>query len=411
MRDDFVTALDLGTSKTCVLLGKKGEKNKPEIIGLGFIPDSGLKKGIVADMKKTIGTIEKAVAQAEKLRNCTVHALFANVGGAHVKKINSQGSVKISNKNNQILKENVENSIRRARDSAVTTDGKIVTTIPQEYIVDGGKGIKKPEGMIGQKLKANVLLVAGKKNSIENVEQSISQAGFDLEDIYSGALASSEAVLTEAEKEIGVFLLDIGAGTTDTLIYLQGMIKGLDTLPVGGKHITNDLAIGLRVPIAESERLKKEYGWCLESLITDHKQEIPTTDSTGKVSKTNFTALAEIIEPRMEEIFLLTKKILDRSGYSKLIGAGVVITGGTSLLKGIKELGEKIFKMPVRIGVPENFIGFENRIYSPIFSTAVGLLRYGLKKREEIGGLSRFPQNNRMVKLYKKLRRKFNDFF
>ena len=411
MKDDFVTALDLGTNKTCVLLGRKGEKNKCEIIGVGCVPISGLKKGVVIDLKKTITAIGTVVEQAEKPRNLIAHSLFANIGGSHIKGANCQGVVEISNKNQEILKEDIKNSIRVARASGVSADRGIITTIPQEYIIDAEKEIKEPEGMVGQKLETKVFLVSGKKNSIQNVETCIGDAGFGLEDIYSGALASSEAVLTRAEKEIGVFFLDIGAGTTDIIIYCNGMVKEINVLPVGGDHITNDLGIGLRAPISESERLKKDYGCCLESLITDHKLEIPIRDSMGRSSKTGLTSLAEIIEPRMEEIFLLTKRTLDRSGCSNLIGAGVVITGGTSLLKGIEELGEKIFKMPVRIGKPRNVIGFEKNIYNPIFSTAVGLLQYGLKRREETEHVPRFSQNNPLVRFYKKARRTFNDFF
>jgi len=411
MRDDFVTALDLGTNKTCVLLGRKGEKNKCEIIGLGSVPISGLKKGVVIDLKRTIAAIEKAVEKAEGPRNLTIHSLFTNIGGSHIKGMNCQGVVEISNKNQEILKEDVESSIRVAKASGVSTDREIISTIPQEYIIDSEKEIKEPEGMIGRKLETKIFLISGKKNSIQNVERCITEAGFGLEDIYPGALASSEAVLTKAEKEIGVFFLDIGAGTTDIIIYLNGTVKEINVLPVGGNHITNDLAIGLRAPISESERLKKDYGYCLESLITDHKLEIPIRDSMGKPSKIGLTSLAEIIEPRMEEILLLAKRTLDRSGCSNLIGAGVVITGGTSLLKGVEELGEKIFKMPMRIGKPRNVIGFEENIYNPIFSTAVGLLQYGLKRRGATKHIPRFPQNNPLVRFYKKAKRTFNDFF
>jgi len=411
MKDDFVTALDLGTNKTCVLLGRKGEKNKCEIIGLSCVPISGLKKGVVIDLKKTITAIGTVVEQAEKPRNLIAHSLFANIGGSHIKGANCQGVVEISNKNQEILKEDIESSIRAARASGVSADREIISTIPQEYIVDSEKEIKKPEGMVGKKLETKVFLISGKKNPIQNVERCIGDAGFGLEDIYPGALASSEAVLTQAEKEIGVFFLDIGAGTTDIIIYCNGMVKEINVLPVGGDHITNDLAIGLRTPISESERLKKDYGCCLESLITDHKLEIPIRDSMGRSSKTGLTSLAEIIEPRMEEIFLLAKRTLDRSGCSSVIGAGVVISGGTSLLKGVEELGEKIFKMPVRIGKPRNVVGFEKNIYNPIFSTAVGLLQYGLKRREETEHVPRFPQNNPLVRFYKKVRRTFNDFF
>ncbi len=412
MKDDFVTALDLGTSKTCALLGRKGEKNKCEIIGVGFIPTSGLRKGAVIDLRKTTTTIEKAVEKAERPRNLTAHTLFVNIGGSHIKGINCQGAVEISNKNQEILKEDVENSIKVAKASSVSTEREIIATIPQEYVVDTESEIKKPEGMFGRRLEAKIFLVTGEKNSIQNVERCISGAGFGLEDIHLGVLASAESVLTQPEKEIGAFFLDIGGGTTDTIIYLKGVIKAINILPVGGDHITNDLAIGLRVPIAESERLKKEYGCCLESLITDHKLEIPLIDSMGRVfSKTGLASLAEIIEPRMEEIFLLTKRILNRSSYSSLIGAGVVLTGGTSLLKGAKELGEKIFEMPVRIGRPRNIIGFEKSIYNPIFSTAVGLLQYGLRRREAREHIPRFPQNNPLVRFYKKVRRTFSDFF
>ncbi len=225
MKDDFVTALDLGTSKTCVLLGRKGEKNKCEIIGVGFISTSGLKKGIAIDLRKTIATIEKAVEKAERPRNLTAHTLFVNIGGSHIKGINCQGAVEISNKNLEILKEDIENSIKVAKASCVSTEREIITTIPQEYVVDTESEIKEPEGMFGRRLEAKVFLVTGKKNSIQNVERCISEAGFGLEDIYLGALAGAESVLTQPEKEVGVFFLDIGGGTTDTIVYLKGMVK------------------------------------------------------------------------------------------------------------------------------------------------------------------------------------------
>ncbi|OIO35078.1 MAG: cell division protein FtsA [bacterium (Candidatus Ratteibacteria) CG_4_10_14_3_um_filter_41_18] len=412
MRDDFVTALDLGTSKTCVLLGRESEKGKGEILGVGLVSFSGLKKGVIIDLKKSIASIEKAVEEAERPKNLTAHSLFVNINGNHVKGINCQGTVEISNKNQEILKGDVDNSIQMAKASSISTDRQLIDGICQEYIVDSQGGIEKPIGMFGKKLEAKVFFVTGEKNPIHNVEKSISEAGFGLDAIHLGALASAESVLTEEEKGIGVLLLDLGAGTTEMAIYLNGVIKEISVLPLGGDHITNDLAIGLRVPLTESERLKKNYGWCLESLITDHKLEIPTVNSEGKsFYKVGLTSLAEIIEPRAEEIFFLSKQMLDRSGYANLIGAGVVLTGGTSLLKGIEQLGKKIFKMPVRIGKPRNIVEFEKTINSPIFSTAVGLLDYGLKKRREAGHRPRFSQNNPLVKCYKKVRKTFSDFF
>jgi len=378
----IITGLDIGTTKVCVVIGQINDLGNIDIIGVGVAPSSGLRRGVVVNIDNTVNSINKAVEEAELMAGIEVESVYTGIAGGHIKSFNNRGVVAVSSKSKEITKADVERVIDSARAISIPIDREVIHVIPQEFIVDDQGGIKKPIGMSGVRLEAEVHIVTGAVASIENIIKSVNRAGYEVEDIVLEPLASAEAVLTEEEKELGVILIDLGGGTTDMVMYINGSIWHTSVIALGGNHVTNDIAIGLRTPITSAEVIKKQYGIALTSKVDPHEIiEVPGVGGrpSKKVEKMQ---LASIIEPRMREIFELVKREIKMSGFDEMIGAGAVLTGGAALLEGSVELCEEILEIPVRMGEPSDKItGLKDKVESPQFATGVGLVLYGSKNK------------------------------
>ncbi|MBN2468305.1 MAG: cell division protein FtsA [Deltaproteobacteria bacterium] len=371
---NMVVGVDVGTTKTCVLIGEK-TPDGVDIVGIGVHPSLGLKKGIIIDVEATIESIRHAVHEAERMADYEVEAVYTGISGAHIKGFNSHGVVAV--KNREIKRSDIKRSIDAARAVTIPVDREIIHVLPQEYIVDDQGGIRDPLGMSGMRLEAKVHVVTGAIASAKNIVKCANQTGLDVKDIILEQLGSSEAVLTDDEKDLGSVMIDIGGGTTDIAVFLKGSIGHTSVIPIGGNHFTSDIAIGMRTPVKEAERIKKEYGCALPGTVNrDETIEVMSVD--GKESRAvSRRRLCEIIEPRAEELFELIHKEIIKSELGELIGSGIVLTGGSALMPGIKEMAEKMLRLPVRIGYPQRTRGLTEVVNNPMYATAVGLLLYG----------------------------------
>lgn len=375
---NMVVGLDIGTTKICSIIGEK-TSDGIEIVGIGTSPSKGLKKGMIIDIEATIGSIRQAIKGAEKMAEYAIETVYTGISGSHIKSFNSHGVTAV--KKREVKRSDIKRSIDAARAITIPADREIIHVLPQEFIVDDQGGIRDPLGMSGMRLEAKVHVVTGAVTSAQNLVKCANRTGLDVKDIILQQLASSEAVLTAEEKELGVALVDMGGGTTDTAIFFNGNISFTSVIPIGGNHFTSDIALGLRTPIKEAERIKKEYGSAFtHSVNRDEKIEIMSAD--GKENRmVSRRALCEIIEPRAEEVLELVHKEIMKSELIDFIGSGVVLTGGASMLLGIKEMAEKVFKLPVRIGYPQGVKGLKEVVNSPIYATGVGLVLYGDNKK------------------------------
>ncbi|MBP6941472.1 MAG: cell division protein FtsA [Syntrophorhabdaceae bacterium] len=374
--EDLLVGLDIGTTKICVVVGKVVD-GKVSIIGIGSHPSTGLRKGVVVNMDSTVNSIKKAVEEAELMAGITISSCLAGIGGAHIKSFNSNGVVAVKDK--EVKQDDIIRAIDAAKAVAIPADRELIHVIPQEFIVDDQDGIKDPIGITGVRLEVKVHIVTGSISSAQNVIKCCKLAGLEVDDIVLGQLASSEATLTPEEKEIGVALVDTGGGTSDIAIYSNGSIAYTAVLPFGGNNITNDIAIGLRTPLEEAEKIKKKYGCAFAGMIGANETiEVPSVG--GRKPRTlQRKTLADIIEPRVEEISLLIYEEIKKSGLERLLASGVVLTGGCANLEGIPELVENIFNLPSRRGYPIGVGGLTDVVNNPIYSTGVGLLLYGFK--------------------------------
>ncbi len=363
-RENLIVGLDIGTTKICAIVGNLTDEGL-DIVGIGTSPSRGLRKGVVINIESTVGAIRKAIQEAELMAGCEIKSVFAGIAGGHIKGFNSQGVIAI--KNREVNNEDIRRVIDAAKAIAIPMDREVIHILPQEFIIDDQDGIKEPLGMSGVRLEAKVHIVTGAVASAQNIIKSCNRAGVDVADIVLEQLASSEAVLAADEKELGVALIDIGGGTTDIAIFVDGAIKHTAVLSLGGNHLTNDIAVGLRTPMAEAEKIKQQYGCCLTSMVgKDETIEVPSVG--GREPRVlSRQLLAEILEPRVEEIFTLVNREIVKSGFEDLIASGVVITGGTSILPGMPELAEQIFNLPVRRGVPQDIGGLTDVVNSPIY--------------------------------------------
>lgn len=371
----IIVGLDIGTTKICTIVGELVDSNL-EIVGVGVAPSKGIRKGVVINIDDTVDAIKKSVQEAEMMSGSRISNVYVGIAGGHIKSYNSTGVIAIKNR---IV---TENDKRRVIDAAqainIPLDREILHVLPQEYIVDSQDGIDEPLGMSGVRLEVKVHVVTGAVSAIQNIIKCCKKAGLDVRNIVLEQLAASDAVLTEDEKNLGVALIDLGGGTTDIAIFHRGSIKYSSVLAMGGSHVTNDIAIGLRTPTLDAENLKIKYGCALSSLVNkDETIEVPTAGSR-KSKIVPRTTLADIIEPRMEEIFTLVNREIIKSEMEQYITSGIVLTGGTALLEGTVELAENIFNLPVRLGVPK-VTGVVESISSPQLSTAVGLVLHGSK--------------------------------
>lgn len=398
-KKDFVVGLDIGTTKICCIVGEiheVGLQSQVDIVGIGTSVSTGLRKGVVINIDSTVESISKAVEEAELMAGIEISTVYTGIAGGHIKSFNSTGIVAV--KDQEITEQDVQRVIDAAKAVAIPLDREVIHIIPQEYMINGQDGIREPVGMSGVRLEAKVHIVTGAVSSAQNIIKCANKAGLNVAEICLEPIASAEAVLSSDEKELGVVLVDIGGGTSDIAIFKEGAIVYTGVLAIGGSHMTNDIALGLRTPQAEAEKIKICHGCAMASLINpDETIEVPGVGGR----KPRIVArkhLAEIIEPRVEEIFSLIQREIMKSGFLEMLSGGIVITGGSTLLEGMPELAEFVFDMPVKRGFPQNIGGLRDVVNSPKFATAVGLLKYGARNIQK----SRFPIREKNI--YDKVR-------
>ncbi len=377
-QENLIVGLDIGTTKICAVVGEVSGTGV-HIIGIGNHPSIGLRKGVVVNMESTVESIKKAVEEAELMAGCEISSVYAGIAGGHITGFNSHGIIAI--KGREVTEQDVTRVIDAARAVAIPMDREVIHVIPQEFILDDQGGIHNPVGMAGVRLEARIHIVTGAVTSAHNIVKCANQAGLDVCDIVLQSLASGDAVLTNEEKELGTGLIDLGGGTSDLAIFSQKNIRHTFVLSLGGDNLTNDIAIGLRAPLAEAEKIKREFGTCLTSSINDNE----TIDVPGmggrKPRKLPRQILGEILEPRMEEIFNLIKIEIQRADMTNFMASGVVITGGSALLEGITDIAESVFELPVRLGKPQGISGLVDVVNNPMYATGVGLVLYGAKNQ------------------------------
>lgn len=403
----LIVGLDIGTTKVCAVIGEWTDGGI-EIIGIGSHESEGLRKGVVVNIDSTIESIRKAVEEAEIMSGCNIKSVYVGIAGGHIKSFNSYGIVAV--KGNEVDETDVKRAMEAAKAIAMPLDREVLHIIPQHYIVDDQDGVRDPIGMSGVRLEVKVHIVTGAVTSIQNIIKSVNGVGLEVNDIILEPLAASDAVLSPDEKELGVALVDIGGGTTDIAVYSEGSIKHSAVLPLGGGYLTNDIAVGLRTPVTEAEKVKIKYGCAYTPLIPqDEMIEVPSVGGR-EPRRVSRQVLGGIIEPRMDEILNLVCREIVKSGYEERLAAGIVLTGGTSLLNGVSELSEQIFNMPVRCGVPTGIGGVAEIVNSPLYATAIGLILQGSRVRTK--NIFKKGEATTSIKgLNKKLQKWFSEFF
>ncbi|MET0070025.1 MAG: cell division protein FtsA [Candidatus Thiodiazotropha sp.] len=380
---NLIIGLDIGTSKVVAIVGEIKADGGIEIIGIGSHPSRGLKKGVVVNIESTVQSIQRAVEEAELMAGCEIHSVYAGIAGSHIRSLNSHGIVAIRDK--EVTHGDVERVIDAARAVAIPADQKILHILPQEFIIDEQEGIREPSGMSGVRLEARVHMVTGAVSAAQNIVKCIRRCGLDADDLILEQLASSHSVLSEDEKELGVCLVDIGGGTTDIAVFTGGAIRHTAVIPIAGDQVTNDIAVAMRTPTQHAEEIKMKYACALTQLATsDETIEVPSIGERPPRRLSRQT-LAEVVEPRYEELMTLIQAELRRSGFEDVIAGGVVLTGGSSKMEGVIDLAEEVFHMPVRLGVPQYVSGLSDVVRNPIYSTGVGLLLFGLRNRTQGG--------------------------
>ena len=375
---DVLVGLDIGTTKICAIVGDLTDEGI-DIIGIGTHPSKGLRKGVVVNIDATVASIKRAIEEAEHMAGCEISTVYTGIAGGHIKAFPSHGVVSVKDK--EVRPQDVDRVIEQAKAVAIPLDREVIHVLPQEFIVDDQDGVKDPIGMSGVRLEARALIVTGAVSSAQNIVKCAQRTGLNVSDIVLQPLASSLATLCEDEKELGVCLVDIGGGTTDIAIFHDGAIRHTAVISLGGNHITNDVAIGLRTPTHEAERIKKQYGHANAKKVDGGETiEVPSVGG-GAPRILSRHILAEIIEPRVEEIFMLVQHEIQKAGMEELLASGVVITGGSTLLEGMAEMAEEVLGMPVRRGMPRHIGGLVDVVKSPMYATAVGLVIYGAKQR------------------------------
>jgi cell division protein FtsA len=379
----IVVGLDIGTTKICAIIAEVNGNRAVDIIGIGTSPSKGLRKGVVVNIDVTVESIRRAIAEAELMAGVKAGAAFVGIAGGHIKGINSRGVIAISGKDHEVSPQDVERVVDAAKAVALPVDREVIHVLPQEFLIDGQGGIKEPVGMSGVRLEAEVHIVTGAVTSAQNIIKCANRAGLEVQDIVLQQLASSEATLAQDEKDLGVVLVDIGGGTSDIAVFVEGSIYHTAVLSLGGDHVTNDIAIGLRTPAHEAEAIKKKYGCALASLVKQD-ETIEVVSVGGRRPRIlSRQTLCEIIQPRIEEIFGLVEREIHRAGYGSQVAGGVVVTGGSSIMEGVPELAEQIFDLPVRRGLPTGVGGLTDVVASPIYATGVGLVLYGGEHRHQ----------------------------
>lgn len=378
--ENMIVGLDIGTSKVVAIVGKRKMDGTIEVVGIGSHPSRGLKRGVVVNIETTVQAIQRAVEEAELMAGCRIHSVYAGIAGSHIKSLNSHGIVAIRDR--EVTQADIDRVIDAAQAVAIPADQKILHILPQEFVIDSQEGIKEPMGMSGVRLEAKVHLVTCAVNAAQNIEKCVKRCGLEVDDIILEQLASSHAILTEDEKELGVCVVDIGGGTTDIAVFTGGAIRHTAVIPIAGDQVTNDIAMALRTPTQNAEEIKIKYACALTQLAgADETIKVPSVGDRAPRDLSR-QALAEVVEPRYEELFTLVQSKLRRSGFEDLIPAGIVITGGSSTMEGVVELAEEIFHMPVRLACPQAVSGMTEVVNNPIYATGVGLLIHGFRQMD-----------------------------
>ncbi len=385
--NELVIGLDIGTSKVVTIVGEVDSDGEIKIIGVGSHVSHGLKKGVVVNIESTVSAIQRSVEEAELVADCHVSSVYVGIAGSHIKSMNSHGMVAIKDKR-EVTEGDVDRVVDAASAVAIPAEQKVLHILPQEYIIDKQEGIKEPVGMAGIRLDARVHLVSAAESAVQNIEKCVRRCGLEVDDIILEQLASSYAVLTNDEKELGVCMVDIGGGTTDIAVFTEGAIRHSAVIPIAGDQVTNDIAVALRTPTQYAEKIKLEHACALKQLASpDEAIDVPGVGDRPS-RKLSRQTLASVVEPRYEELMSLIKVELQAAGYLELLGAGVVLTGGAAKMEGLVELAEEVFHVPVRLGTPFGVKGLLDSVKNPIYATGVGLLIYGVKSRREGGGAS-----------------------
>jgi cell division protein FtsA len=379
--ENVLVGLDLGTTKVCAIVGEVKEDGQVDVIGIGISPSHGLKKGVVVNIDSTVESIKKAVQEAELMAGVEIGSAYIGISGSHIKGINSRGVVAIKNK--EVAQADIARVIDAARAVNIPMDQQVLHVLPQEFIIDDQDGIKDPLGMFGVRLEAKVHIITGALTSIQNIVKSCSRAGLRVNDLVLQPLASSRAVLTTEEQNLGVVVVDIGGGTSDIALFLEGSLWHTEVLPIGGNHLTNDIAIGLRTPASEAEKIKIKYGCALSSMVK-HEEMLDVPSVGGRPPRQlSRQILAEIIEPRVEELFGMVQQRLKKTGFEDMFASGIVLTGGVALMEGVQEAAERFLGLPIRRGTPRSIGGLMDVVNSPIYATGVGLVLYGAENQRE----------------------------
>ena len=376
-----IVALDIGTNKVAAIIANVNEREELEIIGIGTHQSRGLKKGVVVNIDSTVQSIQRAIEEAQLMAGCSVDAVYAGIAGSHIRSLNSHGIVAIRDR--EVFAQDIERVIDAAKAMAIPADQKILHVLPQEFIIDTQEGVKEPLGMSGVRLEAKVHMVTCAVNAAQNIEKCIERCGLAVNGVILEQLASSYSVLSDDERDLGVCIVDIGGGTTDMAIFTNGAIRHTAVIPIAGDQVTNDIAMALRTPTQNAEDIKIRYACALTQLAkADEVIKVPGVGEKPERELSRQT-LAEVVEPRYDELFRLVQAELRRSGFEDLIASGIVLTGGGAKMEGLIELAEEIFHMPVSLGAPRNVAGLKDIVRNPVFATSVGLLQYGLDQEKE----------------------------
>ena len=404
---NLIVGLDVGTSKVVAIVGEIKSGGEIEIIGIGSHPSRGLKKGVVVNIESTVQSIQRALEEAELMAGCEIHSVHAGIAGNHIRSLNSHGIVAI--KDREVTHGDVERVIDAARAVAIPADQKILHILPQEFIIDEQEGIREPVGMSGVRLEARVHMVTGAVSAAQNIVKCVRRCGLEVDDLILEQLSSSFAVLSDDEKELGVCLVDIGGGTTDIAVFTEGSIRHTAVVPIAGDQVTNDIAVALRTPTQHAEEIKIKYACALTQLAaSDETIEVPSIGDRPSRRLSRQT-LAEVVEPRYEELLGLVQAELRRSGFEDLIAGGVVLTGGSAKMEGLIELAEEVFHMPVRLGVPQYVTGLVDVVRNPIYATGVGLLLFG--QQNQTGRLQDLPGGNSFNAVWNRMKSWFQGNF
>ncbi len=382
----YVIGLDIGTSKVCTVVGEMVSPGHVDVVGLGVAESKGLKRGVVVNLEAAVESIKRSIEEAERMAGVEIETVHLGLNGPHIKGFNSRGVVAVAGKNREVSRDDVRRAIEAARAVSLPAGREILHVLPQDFVVDEQEGIGAPVGLSGARLEVNVHIVTGSATATQNLISCVNRAGVEVTDTVIGQLAAAEAVLTQDEKELGVAVLDVGGGTADLAIFERGSLWHTAVIAVGGDHFTNDIAVGLRTPIPEAERVKRRSGCALSSMI-DEEETIEVASVGGRRARLMARRmLSDILQPRAEEIFHLVWDEINKAGYEKALNSGLVLTGGGSILEGLSEIAEQIFDVPIRRGSPGGVGGLTDHVANPAYATAVGLVLYAERHRAPDGG-------------------------